>query len=163
MTGSDWTNWLLAGLASTVALSVIEAGSQELRLTRMSIPYLLGTMFTPHRAKAKVLGFFAHLVNGQLFGLVYVALFHRIGETGALWGLILGLAHAIIVLLLGVPLLAAVHPRIAREDAGPTGMRQLEPPGALALHYGTATPMWIVIGHAAYGVLFGILYHLPNR
>jgi uncharacterized membrane protein YagU involved in acid resistance len=163
MTSADWTGWLLAGLAATVTLSVIEAGSQELRLTRMSIPYLLGTLFTPHRAKAKVIGFFAHLVNGQIFGFVYVALFHRIGTTGPLWGLLLGLGHAIVVLLIGVPLLAAVHPRIAREDAGPTGLRQLEPPGAFALHYGTTTPIWIIIGHAAYGIVFGVLYKLPGH
>jgi hypothetical protein len=163
VTGADWRNWLLAGLAATIALTTIEAGSQQLRLTRMSIPYLLGTIFTPDRSKAKVLGFFLHLVNGQIFALVYIALFHRVGEAGASWGLLFGVAHAVVVLLVLLPLLAALHPRVAREDAGPTQMRQLEPPGALALHYGASTPLWVVVGHAVYGVIFGLLYRFPGR
>jgi hypothetical protein len=158
----SWGSWLLAGFVATLLLTTILAGSQQLRLSRMSIPYLLGSMFTAGREKAKLVGFLVHLVNGQLFALVYVALFHAWGAAGPWRGLLLGIAHAAVVLLVVVPLLPSLHPRMASEQQGPTVTRQLEPPGALALHYGATTPLFVLVGHAAYGMLLGILYQLPG-
>ena len=157
-----WGNWLLAGFVSTVLLTTILAGSQQARLSRMSLPYLLGSMFTAGREKAKIVGFFVHLVNGQIFALIYVAVFHAWGAAGPWRGLALGIAHAAVVLLVIVPLLPSLHPRMASEQQGPTVTRQLEPPGALALHYGATTPLFVVVGHAAYGLLLGVLYKLPG-
>jgi len=90
----DWGSWLLAGFAATLLLTTIEAGSQQARLTRMSIPYLLGSMFTAGRERAKLVGFVVHLVNGQIFALVYVALFHAWGAAGPWRGLLLGSIRA---------------------------------------------------------------------
>lgn len=157
-----WGSWLLSGFVATLVLTAISAGSQQLRLSRMSIPYLLGTMFTPGREKAKLVGFLVHLVNGQVFALLYFALFHALGGGGIWRGLVLGIGHAAIVLLIVVPLLPSVHPRMASEHQGPTVTRQLEPPGALALHYGATTPLFVLLGHAAYGMLLGALYKLPG-
>jgi hypothetical protein len=161
--GPNWQSSLLAGFVATVVFTAIEAGSQQLKLTRMSIPYLLGTMFTPSRSKAKLVGFLAHLVNGQIFALLYVALFHELGSAGFWRGTMFGLVHAAVVLFVIVPLLPSFHPRMASEHAGPTEMRRLEPPGALALHYGASTPLWVVIGHAVFGALLGVLYKLPGK
>jgi hypothetical protein len=77
-------------------------------------------------------------------------------------GLVIGLAHAAVVLLVVVPLLPSIHPRMASEEQRPTVTRQLEPPGPLALHYGASTPLFVVIAHAAYGIILGILYKLPG-
>ncbi len=71
----NWSSWLLWGFASTVVLTSILAGSQGVSLTRMNIPYLLGTIFTPNRDRAKFIGFFLHLANGWTFSLIYVAAF----------------------------------------------------------------------------------------
>jgi hypothetical protein len=62
----NWTSWLLWGFVSTVVLTSILAGSQGIGMTRMNIPYLLGTIFTPGRDKAKFIGFFLHFVNGWI-------------------------------------------------------------------------------------------------
>ena len=35
----NWPSSLLAGFAGTVVLTTLEAGAQQMRLTRMSIPY----------------------------------------------------------------------------------------------------------------------------
>jgi len=158
----NWGSWLLAGFLATLAVTTIEEGSQQARLTRMSIPYLLGSMFTAGRERAKLLGFVLHLVNGQIFALLYVALFHAWGAAGVWRGLLLGIAHAVVVLLVVVPLLPSLHPRMASEAHGPTVTRQLEPPGRLALHYGASTPLFILLGHAAYGLVLGALYKLPG-
>jgi hypothetical protein len=158
----SWGSWLLSGFAATLVLTTVEAGSQQARLTRMSIPYLLGTMVTAGREKAKWVGFLLHLVNGEVFALLYVALFHLWGAAGAWRGLLLGIAHAAVMLLVVMPLLPSIHPRMASEEQGPTVTRQLEPPGPLGLHYGPSTPLFVLLGHAAYGMILGGLYKLPG-
>jgi len=155
----NWPASLLAGFAGTLVLTSLEAGAQQLHLSRMSIPYLLGAAFTPRRDRAKVVGFFVHLINGQLFALIYVAIFHVLGESGALRGAVIGLVHSAIVLLVVVPLLPSIHPRMASVDQGPTNLRQLEPPGPLALYYGFTTPLMVVIAHIVFGIVIGVLYH----
>jgi hypothetical protein len=148
---------LLPSFVATVVFTAIEAGSQQAQLTRMSLPYLLGTMITASREKAKAIGFALHLVNGQLFALLYIALFDRLG--GGLWhGLVIGVCHAIVVLTVVLPLMPGLHPRMASEQSGPTAKRRLEPPGPLGLNYGFATPFFIVLGHAVFGALLGYLY-----
>ncbi len=156
----SWPHSLLAAFAGTLVLTSLEAGAQQLHLTRMSIPYLLGTMLTPSRDRAKVVGFLVHLVNGQLFALLYVAIFHATGSAGIVKGIVLGLLHAAVVLLIVVPLLPSMHPRMASLHQGPTDARQLEPPGPFALYYGISTPLMVVIAHAVFGAILGGLYQI---
>ena len=52
----NWASWLLWGFAATAVLTTLMAGSEGLGLTRMNIPHMLGTMFTPNRDRAKVYG-----------------------------------------------------------------------------------------------------------
>jgi len=153
----SWSGSLLAGFAGTLVLTTLEAGAQQLNLTRMSVPYLLGTAFTRSRDRAKVIGFFTHLVNGQLFALLYVAIFHALGEGGVLRGAFIGLVHSAVVLLVVIPLLPSIHPRMASLHQGPTHLRQLEPPGPFALHYGVSTPVVVVLSHVVFGALVGAL------
>src|SRR6266498_6136118 len=80
----NWGSWLLWGFASTVVLTSILAGSQGLGMTRMNIPYLLGTMITPNRDRAKFIGFFLHFANGWIFSLIYVAAF-QVFHTASWW------------------------------------------------------------------------------
>jgi hypothetical protein len=148
---------LLAGFAGTLVLTTLEAGAQQLNLTRMSVPYLLGAAFTKSRDRAKVIGFFTHLVNGQLFALLYVAIFHALGEGGVLRGAFIGFVHSAVVLLVVMPLLPSIHPRMASLHQGPTELRQLEPPGPFALHYGVSTPLVVVLSHIVFGALVGAL------
>jgi uncharacterized membrane protein YagU involved in acid resistance len=155
----NWPSSLLAGFVATLVVTTLEAGAQQLHLTRMSMPFLLGMAFTPSRDRARVVGFFVHLVNGQLFALLYVALFDAMGVISVARGAAMGLAHAAIVLLVGIPLLPALHPRIASVEQGPVGIRQLEPPGRLALHYGFSTPLVLIVSHVLYGMVIGWLYH----
>jgi hypothetical protein len=151
---------LLWGFVSTVFLTGTLAGSQGLGLTRINIPYLLGTMATPDRDRAKLVGFILHFINGWVFSFVYVAAFQS-WQSATWWlGAGIGLVHALFVLVAGMPLLPAVHPRMANEQRGPTPTRQLEPPGFLALHYGHGTPISIVLAHLLYGAILGAFYRL---
>jgi hypothetical protein len=154
----NWPGTLLAGFVGTLLLTSLEAGAQQLHLSRMSLPYLLGAMFTPSRERAKVIGFITHLINGQIFSLLYVALFHATGSATALRGALVGLIHSAVVLLVVVPLMPTVHPRMASLHQGPTELRQIEPPGPLALYYGLSTPVVIVAAHVVFGLAIGGLY-----
>ncbi|MGH7509694.1 MAG: hypothetical protein ACREMZ_09495, partial [Gemmatimonadales bacterium] len=72
----NWSAWLLWGFVATLVLTTVMAGSQGLRLTRMNLPYMLGSIFTPNRERAKLIGFAVHLVNGWIFSLGYLVAFH---------------------------------------------------------------------------------------
>jgi uncharacterized membrane protein YagU involved in acid resistance len=126
----------------------------------MNLPYMLGTIFTPDRDKAKLYGFFMHMTLGWVFSLVYVLLFQALGAAGWWRGGIIGLVHALFVLVVMVGLLPGVHPRMASEQHGPEAQNLLEPPGFLALHYGVQTPVSIVLSHALFGVILGTFYQL---
>jgi hypothetical protein len=154
----NWGSWLLWGFASTVVLTSILAASQGWGMTRMNLPYLLGTMFTPNRDRAKVLGSLAHFANGWIFSLVYVAAFHAWNQTSWWLGTLVGLVHATFILTVLMPLLPSFHPRMASEQRGPSVVRQLEPPGFLALHYGRRTPISVVVAHMIFGGILGSFY-----
>ena len=154
-------SWLLWGFVGTVVLTSVLAGSQGLGLTRMNLPYLLGTIFTPSRDRAKLIGVLIHFVNGWLFSLLYVAAFHSWGAATWWLGALIGLVHATFVLAVGMSFLPALHPRMANEQYGPTVVRQLEPPGFLALHYGIRTPISVLLAHLAFGAILGAFYIVP--
>ena len=154
----NWSSWLVWGFGATVVLTTLIGGAQALGLTRMNIPFLLGTIFTPDRDRAKVTGIFVHLLNGWVFSLVYVAAFHA-WDGPAWWkGALIGLVHSAFVLGVAMPALPGMHPRMASEAHGPTVARQLEPPGFLALHYGAGTPIATALAHVVFGVILGVFY-----
>jgi hypothetical protein len=156
----NWGSWLLWGFVATLVLTTTMAGSQGLRLTRMNLPYMLGSMFTPSRDRAKLIGLGVHVLNGWLFSLLYVAAFHAWGFATWWAGGAIGIIHAAVVLTMGMRLLPGLHPRMASEQQGPTVMRQLEPPGFLALNYGYQTPVSVLVAHLAYGVILGSFYSI---
>ena len=47
---------LLWGLVATTAMTTILQGSQGLGLSRLNLPFLAGTLFTPNRSRAVVIG-----------------------------------------------------------------------------------------------------------
>ncbi len=156
----NWGSWLLWGFLATLVLSAISAGVQGLGLTRMNIPYLLGTIFTPDRDRAKLYGFLVHVAAGWIFSLFYVFIFQSLGRAGWWRGVVIGVVHALFVLLVVVSMLPGLHPRVASEQSGPTAQNLLEPPGFLALHYGFRTPLSVLLSHAVFGAILGAFYRL---
>jgi len=153
-------SWLLWGFASTLLLTTTLAVSQALGLTRMNMPYMLGTMFSADRDKARLYGFVAHLVNGLVFSLLYVFVFQSWGVASWWRGSLIGVLHGLFVLVIGMAMLPGIHPRIASEQHGPTANRQLEPPGFMAINYGIRTPISVLVSHAVFGAVLGAFYKL---
>lgn len=152
----DWAGWAIFGFGATVTLTAMMVVAQMGGLTRMDIPMMLGTVFVEDPDRARVIGFFVHLVNGQIFALLYAAAFAAL-ESSPWWlGGLFGALHGVAALTLIVPLLPGIHPRMASERSGPARESVLEPPGLLGLNYGRETAAIALLAHVVYGILLGI-------
>lgn len=147
---------LVGGVVGTIVLTSGLRVAQELGVTRMDIPLLLGTIFTDRRDRASVIGYVIHFFNGLLFALAYYGVFRAVGHAGWLFGAALGIVHAALAggALLTV-LLPAIHPRMGTPwtDAAETPL--LEAPGFLLLNYGRRTLIWTLLGHIVFGAIVG--------
>jgi len=153
-------SWLLWGFVATALMTTISAGGQGLGLTRMNLPFLLGTMLAASRDRAKVIGSMLHVASGWLYSLVYIVIFQSLGVAGWWRGMIIGLLHGLFVLVALMSLMPSLHPRMATEQHGPEAKNLLEPPGFMALNYGIHTPIAIMLSHLVFGCVLGAFYQL---
>lgn len=153
----DWAGWAVFGLLATTALTAVLVTAQLAGLTRLDIPLMLGSIVVADPDRARVAGFFVHLVNGQLFALGYAAVFALLDRATWWSGALLGALHGSVALLVIVPLLPGVHPHMASERAGLSTGPVLEPPGLLGRNYGRETPVVTMLAHVAYGAALGLL------
>lgn len=137
-------------------MTIVLHGSQGLGLSRLSLPFLVGTLFTGHRSRASVLGFLLYLLGGWIFALLYFLLMAGAGAFHWWSGALIGLVHALFLLTVLLPLMPFMHPRMATEYDGPSAMRRLEPPGFMGLNYGYRTPLSTAAGQVLYGVILGV-------
>jgi len=147
---------IAGGFIGTLLLTTGLVAASELRLTRVDLPFLLGTMLVGDRTRAKAVGYLLHFVAGLIFALIYYAVFEAIDESGWLLGGLFGLLHGTFAVTALVSiLLPVVHPRMGTSDTAADSSPLLEPPGFLMLNYGRSTPLVTVLVHAIYGVIVG--------
>src|SRR5450759_733886 len=132
----DWAGWALFGVVATTALTAMMIAAQMAGLTRLDLPLVLGTVVTADPDRARIAGFFIHLAVGMGFALGYAAMFDLV--HGATWwfGALLGLLHVAVALMVLLPLLPGVHPRMASHRAGPASTAVLAAPAR------PARPCW---------------------
>lgn len=147
---------LAGGFVGTVVLTTGLRLAQELGLTRMDIPLLLGTMFSEDRTQANIVGYAFHFVNGLLFSLLYAAVFFSVDQAGWLFGAALGVVHAAFAggALVNI-LLPAVHPRMGTRWSDARDSPILEPPGFMLRNYGRHSALASIVAHVAYGAIVG--------
>lgn len=150
---------ILGGFAGTLILSALMALSRPLGLSRVDLPFLLGTLITPNRNKAPWIGFFLHLFIGWIFAFLYGIVFETMGIKTWWFGMIIGFVHGVFVLSIGLEVLGFLHPRMANPSRGPSPTKQLQTPGFFALNYGYWTPLIIIFVHLIYGGVLGLFYH----
>jgi hypothetical protein len=147
---------IAGGVVGTVVLTSGLRLGQEVGLTRMDLPLLLGTTFTSDRRRASLIGFGVHFVNGILFSLVYAGVFAAVGRAGWELGLGLGLVHAAFAGGAAINiLLPAVNPRMGTPWTDSEETPVLEPPGFMLVNYGRQTVAVTLAGHLAYGAIVG--------
>jgi uncharacterized membrane protein YeaQ/YmgE (transglycosylase-associated protein family) len=147
---------LAGGFVGTLVLTTGLRTANELGLTRVDLPFLLGTAVTRDRARAKALGYLMHLAAGEVFALVYYALFTALGTSGWLLGALFGLLHGVVSATALVNILLPVaHPRMGSSLSAAGNSPLLEPPGFLMRNYGRRTPIATLLTHVAYGAIVG--------
>lgn len=151
---------LLWGFVGTVLLAIVLASSQGLGLTRMSIPFLLGTIVTPDRDRAMLWGTVVNMLNGWLFSCAYALVFEALHRADWWLGALMGAIHGLFILTVVMPLIPSLHPRMVSEYVGPSPNRRLQPPGFMALNYGRRTPLVTLLAHALFGAILGAFYVL---
>lgn len=149
--------WTLAGAAAgTVVLSTVLRLGSELQVTRMDLPFLVGTVVTQDRERAKTAGWLLHAGAGLGFGLVYAAIFAATGTSGWGFGAALGLLHGVVAATALVEIvLPLAHRSMGSPESAAGDTPLLEPPGFLMLNYGRRTPIVNLAAHAAYGAMVG--------
>lgn len=154
---------LAGGFAGTLVLTTLLRAANELRLSRMDLPFLLGTAFSANRLHAKALGYALHFLAGLIFALIYYAIFAAIGRSGWWLGAVFGFVHALFssTALVNI-LLPLIHPRMGTLLTGANETALLEPPGFLMRNYGPQTPLVTIVAHVAYGALVGGFTHLAG-
>lgn len=144
------------GLLGTFVLTTVLRTATELGLTRLDLPFLLGTAVTRDRGRAKAIGYLAHFGFGLLFSLAYAVFFLVVDASGWLLGTLLGIAHGLFAgtALVNV-LLPVVHPLMGKPWTDARSSPLIEPPGFLMLNYGAGTPVVSMIAHVLYGAIVG--------
>lgn len=152
----------LWAVVATAALTTITNLSQWQGLSRMSLPFMLGTAFSGNRDHAQIIGFICHFVLGWIFALPYALIFQS-WQWATWWlGAGVGFLHGVFILAAIMPLLPHIHPRMSNEHDGPTPTRMLEPPGFMALNYGRRTPLIMLLAHLVYGGILGAFYKVSG-
>jgi hypothetical protein len=158
MTGAElppFGSMLIWGLVATIAMTTVLHGAQGIGLSRLSLPFLVGTFFTGNRRWAVTVGFVFYVLGGWMFAFLYFVLFASVGIFTWWFGLVVGLLHGLFLLVAALPVLPHIHPRMASEYDGASATRQLEPPGFMGLNYGHQTPPTTLIGQGLYGAVLG--------
>ena len=154
---------LAGGFAGTLVLTTVLRTASELHLTRMDLPFLLGTAVSADRTRAKALGYVAHFVMGLIFAMGYYALFLAVSRHDWWLGAVFGLGQGFFAgtVLVNV-LLPMVHPRMGTplSDIGTVAL--LEPPGFMARNYGLRTPAVSLLAHVLYGTIIALFFDLAG-
>src|SRR4051794_28862127 len=117
--GMNISSILLWGFAATILLTTLTVAAQSLGLTRVDIPFIIGTMFTPNRDPAKVIGLAVHLINGWIFAIVYGFFFEHVHAAAWWYGALLGGLQGIFIVAVLLPMLPGIHPRMVSDFRGP--------------------------------------------
>ena len=104
---------LAGGFVGTLVMVIITRAATEMGLTRMDLPFLLGTIVTEDRRRAKAIGYGFHLIMGLIFSLVYWAFFAIIGRSSWWIG---GLAGALQALFISTVLVNELLPVDPSKD-----------------------------------------------
>jgi len=154
----DWLGLCVGALLGTLAMTTLMEGGQFFRITRMSLPFMLGTFVTENRTWAKVWGFVFHFADGIVFAIGYALFFEVVNRSDWWLGAIAGLLHGVFVLTVVIPVIPDIHPRMASEDEGPDPTPMLQPPGFIGLNYGPQTPIMTIVAHMIYGGILATFY-----
>ncbi len=158
---------LVAGLAATIVMTVMMTAAAKLSITRMPpMTLVMGSMMSADSDRARRLGTMLHYVvmGTVVFGLAYAALFTAFDSASAVTGVLIGAVHGLIVGGMAMPMMPAIHPRMSGATSdGPVvteeqGQLALTSPGFFGVRWGAMTPVGLLVGHLAFGLVLALIY-----
>jgi hypothetical protein len=145
---------IAGGLLGTLALTTMVRVAIELRLTRIDLALILGTVLTEDRRKARAIGYVLHAMMGVLFAFAYDGMFGLIGWETWWLGAIFGAVHAVFMATVVLNmLLPVVHPLMGTPETAANEVALIEPPGFLMLNYGRNTFLVTLASHVVFGIV----------
>lgn len=145
-----------AGVVGATAMLVVIYMGLAIRMTRMDLLWILGTMFAPHSTKSRIYltGLLVHLMMGAAFGLAHAGLLTQLdpstndGANGL--GLVLGLGHGMVAGLIMPFLLTMAHPLVRNQE--------IPKPGFALSGFGSLTYVGVIMAHGVFGLVLGATY-----
>lgn len=159
---------LVAGFVGTIAMTALMRASTSMGMTNMPpMPLIQGAMVTDDPGRAKRIGMVTHvIVMGTIvFGIAYAAIFSVLGSAGWFTGLVVGLVHGVVSGMM-LKMMGSTHPKMEAVSnfSGDTtwthdadGIHIAEP-GLFGKNYGSMTPVGLLMGHAVFGIVVGLVY-----
>jgi hypothetical protein len=147
---------IVAGIVGASAMLVVIYGGRAMGMTRMDLLRTLATMVNPKAqgAAAYGIGLMMHLMMGAGFGLVHAGILHAFDPTsdgGALGlGVVIGVVHGALVTAAMPMMLTMGHPLVKSGE--------IPAPGPFMTGFGRMTPLGMVMAHAVFGLVTGVLY-----
>jgi uncharacterized membrane protein YagU involved in acid resistance len=124
----------------------------------MDLAFMLGTIVTEDRRRARAVGYVFHFLIGLVFALGYGAFFAIVGHSSWWVGALLGALQAVFTATVLVnEILPVVHPRMGTFDTAANEFALIEPPGFLMRNYGRNTFLVMLVAHIAYGWIIGAI------
>lgn len=159
---------LISGFVATLVMTAMMSAAARMGFTQMPpMTLVTGSMMSADPARARWIGVMVHyIVMGTVvFGLAYAALFTALGSASAVTGVIIGAIHGVMVGAVAMPMMPAMHPRMTTSPTpdGTTvdtsgGVVVLSQPGLFGSHWGSMTPVGLIVGHVVYGLVVALVY-----
>jgi uncharacterized membrane protein YagU involved in acid resistance len=142
---------IVAGLAGTVAISLLMAMAPRMGMPPMAIWDMLGTMFS--KDGNRILGWALHFMMGVIFAVIYAVLWSSgLGAVGPGSGAVFGAVHWLAAgLAMGG--VGMMHAGIRAGTVQAPGAWMLQAGGLMAFLGG-------LISHVVYGIVVALVYGL---
>ena len=136
----DLRDAVIAGSTGRMAMILLIYFGPLLRLPRIDVVSMLGSLAAPNKESAVTLGGAIHFSMGVLFAIIYAALWSvGIGSPTWYWGIIYGVVHGILVIIM-LLLAQRTFPQLSE-------------------HFNTAKVMMaILLNHIIFGLVVAVVY-----
>ena len=136
----DVRDAIIAGSTGRMAMLLLIYGGPLIRLPRIDVVSLLGSLAAPNKQDAVTLGGAIHFTMGILFAMIYAAFWSvGIGSPTWWWGIIFGAIHGMLVIG-ALFVLMRVHPQLSASFKGLPVMAA------------------ILLNHLVFGVVVALVY-----
>lgn len=165
---------LVGGVVATLVMTAMMQMATRAGMTDMPpMPLVMGSMMSGDRKSATAIGSVLHFVmmGTVVFGIIYGSLFTAFDDDSWWVGLLIGVAHALIVGVMFMPMMPKMHPRMSAQPVGvgtaddgrtvavdERGDVEVAAPGVLGKNWGGMTPVGFLMGHAVYGLVLALVY-----